>query len=111
MPKIVNITNTTYGLHVISPTPYQICHGPAQVQIHTPTRVLSDGHEVSILTDLYTPGVCISLVGGADIHPVKVRTASPNVFAGGISIVRDRDPMTCIDLPGFLSSISNVNVN
>lgn len=113
MPKIVNITNTTYGRHPQFSAGLCFCHGPVSVATHTPTMVLSDGQEVSILTDIYTEGVCFLCVTIPIpiYHLVKVIVASPNVFAGGIPIVRNEDLMTCPDRPGLLSSISNVSVN
>ena len=92
MPLIVKDGDPTQG------------HGWPSVPLAatTNTSVKIEGKNIVVIGDTSQPGNHAGCgPGGCDKspdHPVATLAGSPNVFVGGISVVRDADPMACGDV-------------
>ncbi len=89
MPRPIKAGDISQG-HCWFPTPSIPGIGQAQ-------RVFCDGRPVIAVGDSYLPHIpgCTPI---PTTHPVQAVVGSPNVFVGGLPIVRDGDPLSCGDV-------------
>lgn len=95
MPKVIVSTDFTTG-HCWPPTTGLIGAGNA-------ANIVIEGRaHIVVKTDIFIPhpGPC----GIIPTHPVPVTVGSPTVFANGLAVLRDLDPLGCGDIAKSLAN-------
>jgi hypothetical protein len=94
MPKVIVSTDFTTG-HCWPPT-------TGLAVAHAENIVIEGRAHIVVITDIFIahPGPC----GISPTHPVPVTVGSPTVFANGLAVLRDLDPLGCGDIAKSLAN-------